>query len=196
MQNDANLHSEARNRRKNSGGIEDVLLHLNAGMETLGRIIGQHGYIGLHDNLPGIHTGVDVMHRTTGLSSAGLESLAPSFHAGERRQKCRVNVQNAAGECTQQGLLHQAHKTGKTHDIDVESLELFGNGSLHLERELVFEAAAIHHLSRYTVLTSTLKNVSVGIIGKYNYDLGIKLALLNSVENRLAITAGTGTKYS
>ena len=55
---------------------------------------------------------------------------------------------------------------------------------------------AVHDLGRHAVLTGALQDVGIGIVGKHDDDLSIEAAILNRIEDRLAITAGAGTEYS
>lgn len=182
--------------RKDSGGVEDMLLHLNARMQALCRIIGEYRNVGLHEDFARVHTGIDIMYRATGLTGTGFKSLTPGFHTGESRQQCGVNIENTSGECAEQRLLHQAHETGQTHHIDIQCLQLIGHSGLNLQRELILVTTAVHDLGRHAVLTGALQDVGIGIVGKHDDDLSIKAAILNGVEDRLAITAGAGTEYS
>ncbi len=173
-----------------------MLLHLNAGMERLRRIIRHNRNICLHENLSGIHTCVHIVHRTSGLSSTGLQRLTPSFHTGESRKESRMNIENTAGESLQKRSLHQTHEPGKANHIHIQGLELLGHSRLHFQRELILITATIHHFCRHTMLTSTLKDVGIRIIRENDNDLCLQTAILNGIENRLAITARAGTKYS
>ncbi len=173
-----------------------MLLYLNAGMERLRRIIRQNGHISLHENLSGIHTGIHIMHRATGLGSAGLQSLTPCFHTRECRKKSRMDIKNTAGESLQKRSLHQTHESGKTNHIHIQGLEFLSHSRLDLQRELILITATIHHFRRHAMLTSTLKDVGIRIIRENDNDLCIQTAILNGIENRLAITARAGTKYS
>lgn len=184
-----------RNSRKNSGGIKNMLLHLNAGVERLRCIIRQNGHISLHENLSGIHTGIHIVYRTTGLSSTGLQCLAPSFHTRERRQKSRMDIKNTAGESLQKRSLHQTHEAGKANHVNIQSLELLGHSSLNFQRKLILIATTIHHFRRHAMLASSLKDVGIRLIREDDNHLCIQATILDGIENRLAITAGAGPKY-
>lgn len=129
------------------------------------------------------------MNGTTGLRCTGFERLAPCLHPGESRQQSRMYIKYTARESTQQGFLHQAHKAGQAHHIDIQSLEFLCHRSLYLKGELILIPSTIHHLSRHAMLPSTLQDVSIGIIRKNNDNLGVEPTIFDSIENGLAITA-------
>lgn len=181
---------------EDGGGVEDVLLNLNAGVEGLRGIAGEDGYKGLHDDLAAVHAGIDVMDGAAGLGDSGLESLLPGLNAGEVRKECGVNVENAVGERLQEGLFDEPHEAGQANQVYAEGLQLSRDLGLQLKRKLVFVTAAVHILGRDTAAASTLQDESILMIGENDDDLGIQTPIIDGVEDGLTVAAATGPQNS
>ena len=71
-----------------------VLFRENACRQRVGRIGLEDGYDALQDDRTAIELGRHKMHRDTGDLDAVLECLSLRIHAGKRRQKRRMDVQD------------------------------------------------------------------------------------------------------
>lgn len=169
-----------------------MFLHLDTGMKGLGCIVSPHRNICLHNNLAAVHTGVNIMHRTTGIRNTCLQSLLPCLHPGEMRQNRRVNIQYPVRESAQEGLLHQTHKPGQTNKIDIKLAKLLRKTRLNIQWKLRLVAPAIHHLCPHPALASSFKNIGISVIRQNNNNLRRQTTIINSIENGLTIGAGAG----
>ena len=74
-------------------------------------------------------------------------------------------------------------------------LQFLSQGFLHLQRELVLKATAVHIFGADAMLAGTLQNVGILMVREDNHHLGIETAISNGIENRLAIRTRPGTQY-
>ena len=81
-------------------------------MQGLRGIAGEQGDAALTENRSGIDAGIDQMHGATGLRHPGLHGLPPCLQTSEGRKQRGVNVQDAAREGVEQGLLDGSADTG------------------------------------------------------------------------------------
>lgn len=174
-------------------GVKDMLLDLDAGMEAFCCIIGEHGDVGLHDDFTCVHAGIDIVHGAAGGGGTGFEGLFPCFHTGEGGEEGRMDVENAVGEGLEERGLNKTHETSEAYQINLEVEELLGNGLLAFQGEFVFKATTVHHFGTDAALASTFQNVGIGVVGENDNNLGIEASVIYSIENRLAVAAGTGT---
>lgn len=100
-------------------GIEFMLGNLDPSVKRLGSIIREHGDAALAENRSCIDACIDQVNSTTGLRNTGFYSLTPCLQSTERRQKRRVNIQNAAGKGIQKWFFDDTHVSRKNDEIDL-----------------------------------------------------------------------------
>jgi len=101
-----------------------VLFRENSRGERVGRISLENGYGALQDDRTAIELGRHKMHRDAGDLHAVLECLSLCIHAGERREKGRMNVQDAIGKRLDHCGTQHTHEPGQAHNIYASLLKL------------------------------------------------------------------------
>ena len=107
-----------------------------------------------------------------------------------------MNVDDTAAKCGQKAAFDNAHEPGERDNLGPGFLKpgdvlLFG-----LAIDLGLERGSTDEVSRDAVAAGPFKNRGIFDICNHTDDLCVELASLNGIDNGLAITPASGTKYS
>lgn len=167
---------------------QGALGHLDAFVQALDAVVGQHRHGLLGENASGVDAGVHLEHRGAGDLDAVRQGVAGAMHARKAGQQGRVGVDRAAPEAAQKSWADQFHEAGQHHQIDVVSSHLAGEfgvpgGAVTALDERVHEGGH----PRLLGAPQPLRRV---VVGTHHDHRGVQRVVGLSIEQRLQQAAG------
>ena len=160
-----------------------MLLHLDACMQRLRRVILKDRNRLLDDDRPGVRARIDEVHGDARHLAAVVQRLRPAVDARKRGQQRRMNVQHPVRERRQQLRFHDAHEAGEGDRIDARVLQeldalVFGDAlKLRLPRR------AVEILTRDVVLLRPFENLRVREVRQDQLNLRVQRSRLDRIDD-------------
>ena len=93
-------------------------------------VVGENGHLGLGNDGPGVHALVHEVHRATASFDPRREHVPVGVGSGKRREQRRVDVEQPAPPCSNEGWGQQAHPSGQDDDLNAVFLKFLLNRPL------------------------------------------------------------------
>ena len=167
---------------------------MDALMQTLRRVLVQHGHTLLADDGPGIHPRIHQMHRAACHFYPMIQRLFPAFQPGKRRQQRGMNIDDAAFESLQEIALQHPHEAGKHDQIHPGILQRRDKRLLGCLVQFGAEFARRHELRRQLPFARLRQDPGRFDVTQNQDDFRRDLARRDGVRNRDKVGAFAGTK--
>ena len=164
-----------------------MLLDQDPRRKRLDRVIVSHRHGRLHHNWTAIELAGYEMHRRAAHFDAMFERLTLRFHAGERRQQRRVDVQDGIRKRLEHRRTDQPHEASETHDADMALLQFRHDGSIEIHAR--GEASVIEHQRLDPCGARSAESGRIGTVGYDDANARAQPALSYRVDERLKIAA-------
>lgn len=173
--------------------VNQVFLYKDTFCQGCGGIFGQNRNSSLNDDGPGINTGVDKMNRTTGQARTIIYGLLLRMEAGERRQQCRVNIDDSLGKGGQHDRGDDPHESGQHNQVNVSFLQ--GTYESLIEIFTGSEVAVVDAQGVDACLPRPLQGSGTRVVADDQSDVDGEAAALLLIDDRLQVGAAAGGQY-
>ena len=159
-----------------------MLLHLDARVKGLRRIILKDGNRLLDDNGTGVRPCVDEVNRDASDLAAVVERLRPAVDAGERWEKRGVDVEDAVRKRGEELGLHDAHEASENDSIDAGVLKELDAAVFRGPFELRLPRRAVEVLAGNVVLLRAAQDLRVRDVCEDKLDVCVERTRFDRVD--------------